>query len=109
VEGLRELIERAEGNVNSENCVTEDRPAEERVAWWFLSGNTKFANGGVVIFLGNGRSTHTWRDLKATLYTLGTFCKRPKTLRFQVSDEFDGFETIGRCKAVISKEGVKLT
>lgn len=107
VNGLRSLIMKAEKEVNANSSVDEEIPAELKLAWWFLSKNTIFKNtGGVDIRFGAGRSGHTWRDFKGTLWTLKNFIKCPVWIRFGITDEYDGHQTIERV-SVNLQEGLK--
>jgi hypothetical protein len=57
------------------------------IAWWFLSRATfRDGNTFVTIPFGQDRSTHTFRDLRATLHLLSKFAKRPVRLNFRVKD-----------------------
>ena len=92
-EGLRALLKRAEAEVNHDNCVGEDVEGKLKIAWWFLSINTQFKRTGAVeIRFGDGRSSHTWRDLRGTFQVLSEFVKIPKSHGFICSDESDGHE-----------------
>lgn len=106
-QGLKELITRAEKEVNDKNCVDDNTSGELKVAWWHLSINTQFRKGGgVEVRLGNGRSSHTWRDFRGTLNVLKKFIKTPVWIRFGVTDEYDNHETIQRM-TVNLQEGLK--
>jgi len=68
-------------------------------AWWFLvpGENVKRVGYTTVVRLGEGNSTHTWRDLKGTLWVLGRFLRRPIDVVLTLSDESDGFASRCRC------------
>ena len=94
---LRELLMKAEKEVNCENSSSETIDAELRIAWWFLCRNTKITpRHGAVIVFGAGRSSHTWRDFKGTLWVLKKFIKKSVIINFGFKDEYDGFKTIER-------------
>ena len=78
----------------------ENREAEyyqkeaDRYFCWFLTLNSRFDAGDVIISFGEGYSTHTWRDFRYTMsHLLAPYLKRFKTHTFKLSDEFDGFES----------------
>jgi len=92
--GLKALIERAEVEVNGENSMSDEVDWKLRIAWWYLSINTQFKRSGAVeIQFGEGRSSHTWRDIRGTFKLLSEFVKLPKYHGFICSDESDGHET----------------
>lgn len=63
--------------------------------WWFLSTNVIFEiNGDVRILLGQGRSSHTHRDLRWTLIQLAKFVLRDTDVHVIMKDEYDNFESI---------------
>jgi hypothetical protein len=58
-------------------------------AWWFLNNNINFPTPNLLIIrLGEGRSTHTFRDLRGTLYTLTRYYRpnTQKTYNFYLYD-----------------------
>lgn len=59
-------------------------------SWWFLQDNHIADARGVVIFFGEGRSTHTHRDFEGLMKVLQPFLKKPKYHTFCITDEFDG-------------------
>jgi len=100
--GLRDLITKAEKEVNKENSF--DVPGELHFTWWFLCNAVRFKNnGGVQIRLGRGRSSHTWRDFRGTLGILSQFIKSSVIVRFGITDEYDGFKSIERLSVDLSK------
>lgn len=87
VEGFKAFLARAE------RSRSDDPPVEERereMAWWFLQANTLVDHRGAVIRFGQGRSSHTWRDLRGTVDILKRFVKKTKYHRFVATDEADG-------------------
>jgi hypothetical protein len=61
-------------------------------AWWFLVGNdgkplVDFVGDEVILRLGWGRSTHTWRDFRWVCEFLGKFCTATHDAQFAVRDE----------------------
>lgn len=102
--GLRNLITKAEEEVNNDNSVSEKVPTDLRAAWWYLSANTVFlTRGGVRIFLGRGRSSHTWRDFRWTLSVLKQFIRSPVIVRFGITDEYDNHKSIVRTSVDLQK------
>ena len=92
-QALSGLLNSASENITLKNCTNEELDADERMAWWFLCENTMtFKNGTVVINLGRGRSSHTWRDFKGTLQILSRFVKKDFHYTFQIRDEVDDFD-----------------
>jgi len=91
--GLKELIERAEAEVNHDNSVSENVEGKLKLTWWFLSQTQFKRTGAVEIRFGEGRSSHTWRDLRGTFQVLSEFVKLPKHHGFICSDESDGHRT----------------
>jgi hypothetical protein len=99
--GLAKAIEQANRVVNHENCVKmeeEGGPSNhDKVLWWFLTGNTQIRKtGAITIRLGEGRSTHTNRDFRATLHFLSQYVKVDKWQNFGITDEYDNYKTICR-------------
>jgi len=94
----------AEKEINGCNCASEEVDRELDTAWWFLCENTTVDEDSITIRFGRGRSTHTWRDFKATLKLLSKFIKNPVKHIFAVADEFDGFDTLDEI-VVNFKEG----
>jgi hypothetical protein len=92
IEGVEDLLVRCGG-------VTQDNVSKQswdvQCIWWYLETCTEFAQDkrSVTIDFGKGRSSHTWRDFKATLHWLKPLMKVRKTHRFVMSDEYDGDAT----------------
>jgi hypothetical protein len=88
--GLQSLLSSVASYDNSEDLdlLTPD----QRMAWWYLTGNTEIVHGHVCIHFGQGRSSHTWRDFQYMLKILSRFIKREKFAIFTVSDECDGYK-----------------
>jgi hypothetical protein len=67
--------------------------------WWFIKFNTDFTQQTATIRLGEGRSSHTWRDLKGVFQYLGTLLRNPnedRRVTLRMRDEYDGFREIFR-------------
>lgn len=91
VSALKELIDTSEKEVTPKTSVSDNVDVDKRIAWWFLNKNTIFYENAVLIHFGEGRSTHTFRDLQSTIIVLQKFMKSEKTHRFLASEEGDGF------------------
>lgn len=92
VDGLFNLIDA--GAQRNEKSVFDGSP--ESMAYWFLTrDNVRISGDQLVIKLGGGRSTHTWRDFEGTLYLLAGYISGNYYTEVQVSDEYDGFKTRG--------------
>lgn len=74
-----------------------------RCAWWYLQGAVYFEPNGVYISLGNGRSSHTWRDFKWLLSTLAPFMLREKAIVLTMRDESDGFRQSFKQRIVLGR------
>jgi hypothetical protein len=61
--------------------------------YWFLARNTDFSDDSVVIRFGEGRSSHTWRDLGGLVRFMGKYMKKTKKHTFIVTDEIDDFQS----------------
>jgi len=94
--GLYKLIKEAEEKIKSgKDAVQDNIDPKYKIAWWFLAQNTEFKRtGSVVIHFGEGRSSHTNRDFRATIYYLKDFVLKDKWHRFWISDEYDNYESI---------------
>lgn len=96
IEGLLKLTSRV---VSLDKAPDGHQDAEGYLAWWFLTSNydpqpCTFTEERVTIKLGQGRSSHTWRDFKHTLLLCiepfikeGVVKKHPFTL---YDEELDG-------------------
>ena len=76
-----------------------DLPLDDQNFYWFLTPTSVYQEGDdIILSLGSGRSSHTWRDLKQTLHTLALYAKTTEhiCLPLIISNEFDGFETEGQ-------------
>lgn len=62
----------------------------QATVWWFLVGVARRVRDSVYINLGEGQSTHTFRDLRQTLAVIGNHIGRHTTYRLLVSDVGDG-------------------
>jgi len=62
--------------------------------YWFLKRNTEIEENKVVVRVGQGNSSHTWRDFKWLVWTLNSFFTFPFKHTFQVADEMDGFDLV---------------
>jgi len=61
--------------------------------YYFLKDNTYFRKDSVIISIGAGHSTHTWRDFKWVLWQLNQFVTAPIEHTFTASDEYDNHKT----------------
>jgi len=91
VEGLSALVERGNA-VSRDDALPGKVWTDEVVAYWYLSRNVYFDGDYVTIYLGQCRSSHTFRDLKYTLSLLSKFIKGPLTMSLLAADEYDGFK-----------------
>lgn len=66
---------------------------EKSTAWWYLAYYVE--DGWFHITWGNGRSSHTWRDLRAYLKLLSQYIKGNFDFVVEVADEYDGFRSRG--------------
>lgn len=103
---LTELLIKTEEEINKDNCVDPGVDGDLRIAWWFLSSNVEFQDDCIIVFFGDGRSTHTWRDFNATINLINKFVKNDFSHSMYVSDESDGFETIVPLLIKFGKEAV---
>ena len=63
--------------------------------YWFMSTNVLVGTSQISIALGDGRSTHTWRDLEGLFKVLSNHYTGSKlTTSLMVSDEGDGFRSV---------------
>lgn len=64
--------------------------------YWFLKRNTEFGYGleNVTILVGQGHSSHTWRDFRWLVWELNWFFREYFQHTFMVSDESDGFNKV---------------
>lgn len=81
---------------------------EESTFYWFIDDhNVELEGTNLVISLGHGRSSHTWRDLRGTLIQLSKYLtlKEGETLviPMQMADEYDDFKECFIAKFVLKK------
>ena len=100
VEKIGELVKHLAGSDPNPGFVRKETPDEllaECVWWWgsYFQTLTVLGEKIVVIEMGNGRSIHTWRDLRAfVINVLNPFMKTKKQLIIKkASDESDGFRS----------------
>jgi len=66
--------------------------------WYFLSKNSEVRSDEKGKYLrirfGKGRSEHTHRDFKQTIWAINLFMKKPKKHTFTLADEYDGFDEL---------------
>lgn len=95
---LIELIKKAQEDENTprldHNNLTKEATDYYKV-WWFLSTNVSFEKKSMVIDLGYGRSRHTWRDFRQTIWLLNDYWCSDKTFKyvFRIADEYDAYQT----------------
>jgi hypothetical protein len=98
---LIELIKKAQEDENWPS-LDYDNLTKEAVdyylVWWFLSTNVDFEKRSMVINLGYGRSAHTWRDLRQTIWLLNDYWRSDKTFHHvcRIADEGDEYQTLER-------------
>lgn len=91
IEEFKHLVQTATDQPGLGQTLT-DNQADQYAAWWFLQKNTVFhKDGWLAIKFGQGRSTHTWRDLGHTLRVIAKYMKQVKHHAFIAADESDGF------------------
>lgn len=74
--------------------------------WWFLTpGNVSRMKDNIVVELGGGRSSHTWRDLGTTLREIASHMRKPVTATIELSDESDGFASTSEMKVTLRPGG----
>lgn len=62
--------------------------------YWFLSNNTTIKEDKVIIEIGRGFSSHTWRDFRWLVWVLNPFFIKPIRHIFKIADECDGFDLV---------------
>ena len=86
VRDYKELIESHKPHLE------QDFDVDDAVCW-FLTDNSFFKDDSVTIAFGRGRSGHTWRDFRWTIWFLNQYFLAHVSHTFLISDEYDGFET----------------
>lgn len=82
-----------------------DRPWKEQIFYWYLTPDNVYKDGDdTILALGQGRSGHTWRDLRVTGMVLSEYAKIENVcLPLLMSDEYDGFEEEFRYEMILEK------
>jgi hypothetical protein len=97
VEGLRALVDAVR---DLPTAPTDDG----YIAWWFLTASV-FTDRSVRIKFGRGRSSHTYRDFRATLWLLAKFALEPIELRFKLLDRENPREGWGTYRCCLNTDG----
>lgn len=74
--------------------VDKDESGMSTGFYWFLKRNTDIEEDKVTIRVGQGHSSHTWRDFKWVVWTLNQFFTANYRHVFQIADEMDGFDLV---------------
>lgn len=87
--------------------LNDNMTGEQQNAWWFLATCTYYHSWGVEIRFGEGRSSHTHRDVRGVVDVLRPFMKKHKKHTFIARDESDGFQQCFNYPVVFGKEAEK--
>lgn len=95
VENLLEQVYKHQNHKsNGTTCGSEhsDEAFICRTCYWFLTPKNVCVGGpSLIINVGEGRSTHTFRDFKGTMVLLNRFIKVGLHFTFRCTEEGDGF------------------
>jgi len=97
-EALEQALQKIQGRGKPEADIREEHTEEEVDQyhyWWFLEGTSDLTPEGFLVRFGHGRSGHTWRDWRNTLWFLHQFVEKPFAFTVYLSDEYDGHDSVG--------------
>jgi len=85
---LKELGKHSGCDREDEHANDDDQWACMEARWFLIPGdNLRMEGDNLVVEFGHGKSTHTWRDFKATCLFMDRFMKGSKSHVFRLCDE----------------------
>jgi hypothetical protein len=97
-EDIEAVVEGTDNPTKAEQALNDDQ--DDISWWWFLSSNSTMSDssGWLTVRLGTGRSSHTNRDFKWAIREICKYLRKPHSVVFQITDEYDGFNQVYREK-----------